>query len=160
MKTVLFAAALLLAAPAAYAQSAGEVDAAGNSAAVAPVISDGALYRDFGGHDGLVAITDDLFVNILADDRINGFFEEQKIPHIKAMLVEQFCVITGGGCTYTGKDTKTAHKDLGVTQEAFYALVEDLQKAMDKNHVPFAAQNRLLAALAPQSRDIVTPPAG
>ena len=35
---------------------------------------------------------------------------------------------------------------------------EDLQKAMDKNHVPFSSQNKLLAALAPQHRDIVTAP--
>jgi len=151
MKFIVPALVTLVFAVPAYAQ---------NSAAVAPVISDGALYQQFGGHDGLVRITDDLFVNVMADGRINGYFEEQKIPHIKDMLVEQFCVITGGGCTYTGKDTQAAHKDLGVTQEAFFALVEDLQKAMDKNNVPFTAQNQLLAALAPQSRDIVAPPAG
>ncbi len=134
---------------------------AGASPPVAPVISsDGSLYKAFGGHDGLVRITDDLFVNIQADPRISSFFEPKKIPHIKDMLVEQFCEILGGGCTYSGKDMTTAHKDLGITQDSFFALVEDLQKAMDKNHVPFAAQNRLLAALAPQSRDMVTGPAG
>ena len=132
-----------------------------DSPPVAPVVSpDGSLYKAFGGHDGLVRITDDLFVNIQADPRISSFFEQQKIPHIKDMLVEQFCEITGGGCVYSGKDMKTAHKDLGITQDSFFALVEDLQKAMDKNGVPFAAQNQLLAALAPQSRDMVGPPAG
>lgn len=130
-----------------------------DSADVAPVIAtDDKLFKDFGGHDGLVNIMDDLMVNLLADERTHDFFVAAKQDHIKAMLVEQFCHILNGGCVYTGKDMKTAHKDLGVDQAAMFALVEDLQKAMDKNHVPFASQNKLLAALAPQHRDIVTVP--
>lgn len=127
----------------------------------APVIAaDDHLFKVFGGHDGLVRITDDLFVNVLADPRINGFFETQKIPHIKAMLVEQFCQILNGGCTYTGRDMNAIHAKIGIHEGDFNALVEDLQKAMDKNHVPFAAQNQLLAALAPQHRAIVYRPSG
>ena len=125
----------------------------------APVISpDGSLYREFGGHDGLVRIMDDLFVNINADSRIAPFFEPAKIPHIKAMLVEQVCEITGGGCTYSGRDMAKVHGELGIKQADFFALVEDLQKAMDSNHVSMAAQDRLLAALAPQSRVIIYKP--
>ena len=122
------------------------------------IASDDKLFNDFGGHDGLVRIMDDLMVNLLADERTHDFFVAAKQDHLKAMLVEQFCHILNGGCVYTGKDMKTAHKDLGVDQAAMFALVEDLQKAMDKNHVPFASQNKLLAALAPQHRDIVTVP--
>ncbi len=122
----------------------------------APVVSaDGSLFRAFGGHDGLVRVVDDLFVYVDADTRINGFFEKAKRTHTKAMLVEQFCQVTGGGCVYSGKDMGASHHELGITQADFNALVEDLQKAMDQNKVPFTAQNRLLAALAPQSRAIV-----
>lgn len=127
----------------------------------APVIAtDDHLFRAFGGHDGLVRITDDLFVFVMADSRINGFFEARKIPHIKAMLVEQFCQVLNGGCTYSGKDMSSSHAKLGIHEGDFNALVEDLQKAMDKNHVPFSAQNQLLAALAPQHRLIVYKPTG
>lgn len=34
-------------------------------------------------------------------------------------------------------------------------LVEDMQRAMRKHHVPFAAQNKLLAKLASMKRDVV-----
>jgi hemoglobin len=126
----------------------------------APVMStDGKLFAEFGGREGLVRIVDDLFVNVDADPRINTFFEPAKREHTKAMLVEQFCVILSGGCTYTGKDMKTVHKDLGIQKADVFALIENLQKAMDKNGVPFSAQNKLLAALAPQHRDIVETPA-
>jgi hemoglobin len=130
------------------------------AAPTAPVIStDGRLFAEFGGRDGLVRIVDDLFVNVDADPRINTFFEPAKREQTKAHLVEQFCVVLGGGCTYTGKDMKAAHKDLGVQKADVFALIENLQKAMDKNGVPFSAQNKLLAALAPQHRDIVETPA-
>ena len=144
---ILIAAALLFAAPA-FADAPKPPDA--------PVVSpDGALFRAFGGHDGLVRVVDDLYANIDADDRIKGFFEPAKETHTKAMLVEQFCRITGGGCVYSGKDMEKVHREMGITRADFDALVEDLQKAMTRNHVPFSAQNKLLAALAPQSRAIV-----
>lgn len=127
---------------------------------VAPVVSsDGALYQTFGGHDGVTRIVDDLFVNVDADTRLTGIFDPAKRTHTKAMLVEQFCQILGGGCTYSGKSMAEAHKDLGIQAADFNALVEDLQKAMDTNKVPFSAQNKLLAALAPQHRDVVSGPA-
>jgi hemoglobin len=147
----IIALVLLLAAAPAYAHP---------TAATTPVVSaDGKLFAEFGGREGLVKIVDDLFVNVDADPRINTFFEPAKRPQTKARLVEQFCVILGGGCTYSGKDMKAAHKNLGIQKADFNALVENLQKAMDKNDVPFSAQNKLLAALAPQHRDVVEKPA-
>jgi hemoglobin len=138
-----------------YALTASGAFAA--SPPAAPVISsDGALYQQFGGHDGVTRIVDDLFVNVDADTRLTGIFDPAKRVHTKAMLVEQFCQILGGGYTYSGKSMAEAHKDLGIQAADFNALVEDLQKAMDTNKVPFSAQNKLLAALAPQHRDIVT----
>ncbi len=147
----LFAATLLLVATPAFAE-------APEKPSLASVSPDGSLYRQFGGHDGMVHLTDDLFVNVMADPRINGFFEPAKVPHIKAMLVDLFCQVTGGDCTYAGKDLEKTHDKLGIKPEDFNALVEDLQKAMDKNHIPFAAQNKLLAALAPQSRVMMYKP--
>ncbi|MEP7211164.1 MAG: group 1 truncated hemoglobin [Alphaproteobacteria bacterium] len=144
----------VVAVPFATAQSAPDVKP---SAATAPKITEGTqLFADFGGHDGLVTIMDDFMNNLLADARTRPFFEKADQTHIKAMLVEQFCEILNGGCTYPGRDMVSAHAGMGVTEGDFYALVEDLQKAMTRNHVPFGSQNRLLAALAPQHRDIIT----
>ena len=44
---------------------------------------------------------------------------------------------------------------MGVLVADFIALVENLQKAMDREGVPFRMQNRLLAKLAPQQRVVV-----
>lgn len=110
----------------------------------------------FGDKPGLVLIVDDLMENLLADPRTRAFFENADQPHIKAMLVEQFCEQLGGPCRYAGEEMGKAHRRQKINTAHFYALVEDLQAAMDKHHVPFAAQNRLLAKLAAMHRQIIT----
>ena len=52
-------------------------------------------------------------------------------------------------------DAETYAAFQAMYEEAFFALVESLQKAMDKQNVPFSAQSKLLAILAPMHRDIV-----
>jgi len=51
---------------------------------------------------------------------------------------------------------RSVHADMGLTKADLNALVENLQAAMREAGVPFAAQNRLLAKLAPMAREVVT----
>ena len=111
-------------------------------------------FQAFGGKEGLVKIMDDFMVGLVADPRTKPFFDNNKQTFIKAMLVEQMCELMNGGCRYPGRDMKTSHATMAVNREGFNALVEQFQFAMDKNNVPFSAQNKLLAKLAPMYRDI------
>ena len=188
MPRLLLALGLLAAAPLAFAQSTpteaddlGLEDAAPAADATAATAADDAdaavvrdpsaanpapanpellpVFKQFGGREGLVALMDVFMVQLLADARTRPFFAEADQARIKAHLVEQFCVILGGDCTYTGRDMKTAHAGMGVDRAAFNALVEDLQIAMNKRGIPFRAQNKLLAELAPMHREIQGPAA-
>ena len=144
-------------APATMAEAPARDPSAGN-----PAPADASLlpvYKQFGELDGLKALMEDFMVQLLKDERTRPFFAEADQTAIKAHLVEQFCVILGGPCSYTGRDMKTAHAGMGVERSHFNALVEDLQIAMDKRGIPFRAQNKLLAKLAPMHRDIEGSPA-
>ncbi len=122
-----------------------------------PVITDNEhLYREFGGTEGLTALMDDAMNRWLANPRTRPFFEHADQARIKELLVKQFCVVLHGPCTYDGRTMAESHRGLNIRQGDFYALVEELQVAMNKRHIPFAAQNRLVAALAPMHRDIIT----
>jgi hemoglobin len=74
---------------------------------------------------------------------------------LRRTLKEQFCLVLGGRCDYTGRDMTGAHKDRGVQRADMSALVENLQAATRKEGVAFGAKNRLLAKLAPMHRDVV-----
>lgn len=114
------------------------------------------VLQDFGGKDGLTALMEDFMANLMADPRTRPFFENKDLVRIKRELVEQFCVILGGDCVYSGRDMRTTHAGLKINRNNFNALVEDLQRAMDKHKVPFRSQNKLLAILAPMHREAVT----
>ena len=110
--------------------------------------ADDSVYQAFGGTPGLTKIVDDFVNTVLADPRIKGFFTQADIPNLKMRLVEQFCQLTGGPCTYGGLDMTTAHKGMGVKDANFNALAEDLQFAMDRAGIPFRTQNYLVSQLA------------
>lgn len=89
------------------------------------------------------------------DPRISDVFKAKDTVRLKRTLFEQFCYILGAGCEYTGRTMEAAHRDLGLQRADLNALVENLQRAMREGKVPFSAQNRLLAKLAPMERDVV-----
>ncbi len=50
---------------------------------------------------------------------------------------------------------RTARKHRGTRMTDLYTLVENLQKAMGAEDIPFAPQNRILAKLAPIPKDVL-----
>lgn len=139
----------------------GEKDkgAAPDTPAAAPAAS--TLYDRLGGREAIVAVVDSFVARVASDSRINGFFkatasDPARMAAFKGKLVDQVCQATGGPCTYTGKDMKTAHAGMNITSAHFDALVEDLAATLKAFNVPQADQDALLGALAPMKADIVT----
>ncbi len=114
------------------------------------------LVEAFGGREGIRRIAERTVDLSEADPRIAAIFESHDMVRLKRTLSEQFCFLLGAGCDYTGRDMRAAHAEMGVTKADMNALVENLQVAMREAGVPFAAQNRLLAKLAPMSGKVVT----
>ncbi len=90
-----------------------------------------------------------------ADARINARFANVDLNHLKAMLVDQICEASGGPCKYTGKDMKTSHTGMKITDGEFTALVEDLKGALADVKAPADAETDLVNALAPMKPDVV-----
>lgn len=124
-------------------------------AAPAQTPSDDALYQALGGQPGLTRLMADFVPRLAADPRIGAFFKETKLSELQKQLVDQFCVVSGGPCTYEGETMKNSHAEMKIRKADFNALVELLQQSMDAQGIPFTVQNRLLARLAPMHRDIV-----
>jgi hemoglobin len=118
------------------------------------------LYTRLGGKKAITAVVDEFVARVAADKRINGFFkaaasDPKRLAKLKANLVDQICQGSGGPCKYKGKDMKTAHKGMGITDADFNALVEDLTGALNKFKVGKKEQSDLLALLGPMKKDIV-----
>ena len=113
------------------------------------------LYERLGGKEAITAVVDDFVGRVAADNRINSFFATTDIPRLKMNLVSQICEASGGPCKYTGRDMKTTHHGMGITNAQFDALVGDLVATLDKFKVPEKEKNELLSVLGPMRKDIV-----
>lgn len=116
------------------------------------------LYDRLGGKPAITGVVDQFVANVANDTRINQRFATTDIPRLKKNLVDQVCQASGGPCTYTGRDMKTTHAGMRITNADFDALVGDLVAALDKFNVPQPEQKELLGLLGPMRKDIVEVP--
>jgi hemoglobin len=119
-----------------------------------PVSMDKAsLYWRLGGKEAITAAVDQTIALSKADPRLAGRLSGA----CRDKLIDQLCSATGGPCTYTGRDMKSAHAGLGITAAEFGAVAENLSKVLDKFQVAPKEKNELLGMLAPMQADIVKP---
>ena len=121
------------------------------------------LYDRLGGKTAIQAVVSDFIDMVGADTRIQNKkvgarLSVININELKGHLVDQVCVAAGGPCTYTGRDMKSSHKGLGITEAEFNYVVDDLVKTLDKYKVPTNEKSELLALLGPMKNDIVEIP--
>jgi hemoglobin len=76
------------------------------------------LYQRIGGYDVIAAVIDDLFAILHGDPAFARFFggrSEDSAIRSRQLLVDQMCALSGGPCHYIGRDMKTSHSGLGIT---------------------------------------------
>jgi hemoglobin len=68
----------------------------------------------------------------------------------------QFIAVAAGGPQkYTGRDMKSVHRGMKITDAEFNALAADLTASLNKFKVPAKEQKELLAAVEGTRKDIV-----
>lgn len=155
LRTLTVAAALAFAGPALAEEKPVDPYTQSNANAGATPFADDRLLQAFHGPAGVGRVIDEMLDGVARDPRTADIFKAADMERLHRVLKEQVVYILGGRIDYTGRDMKAAHKDQGVQQTDFNILVEYLQVAMEHEKVPFRAQNRLLAKLAPMQRDVV-----
>jgi len=127
-------------------------------ASVAPAWAQDSLYKRLGGYDAIAAVTDDFLGRISTDAQLARFFKghsTDSLKRIRQHVVDFLCNATGGPCAYLGRDMKTAHTGLGITEEDWTASVKDLTATLDKFKVPDKEKGEVLAAVSGLKADIV-----
>ena len=116
------------------------------------------LYQRLGGYDAIAAVTDDFLGRLAGDKQLGRFFpghSEDSVKKIRQHIVDFLCAATGGPCVYTGRDMKTSHKGLGVTEADWNQSVVLLTQTLDKFKVPVKEKAEVLGAVSGLKKDIV-----
>jgi hemoglobin len=116
------------------------------------------LYNRLGGYDALAKVTDDFITALATDKTLGRFFvgaSDNSKMRIRQLVLDQLCAATGGPCVYIGRDMKTVHKGLGISEEDWNIAVKHLVNTLTKFKVPEKEQKELASALTTLKADIV-----
>lgn len=116
------------------------------------------LYQRLGGYDALAAVTDDFIGHLATDPQLGRFFAglsaDSKIK-VRQHVIDFLCLATGGPCRYTGRDMKTAHTGLNISEADWNKSVQYLVSTLDKFKVPEKEKSDVLGAISSLKGDIV-----
>lgn len=116
------------------------------------------LYQRLGGYDAIAAVSDD-FVDRLGKGKLLSRFvvglSVDSKKRLRQHLVDFLCNATGGPCLYLGRDMKTVHTGLGITEDDWKESVDALVATLDKFKVPEKEKNEVLGAVSALKKDVV-----
>ncbi|MEM7304452.1 MAG: group 1 truncated hemoglobin [Pseudomonadota bacterium] len=114
------------------------------------------LYDRIGGEPKARAIVEDIWNNHSANPIVKDRFANSDPVYVKKMVFEIFAAATGAtDVKYTGKDMKSAHAGMNISEMEFNAVVDDVLKACESNGLSQDEQNEILAILWSVRKEIV-----
>lgn len=116
------------------------------------------LYDRVGGYNALALVVDDFIGRLSADQRFIKFFDghsTDSLKRIRQHILDQFCAATGGPCIYTGRDMKTTHAGLKISEADWDAAAKHLVASLDKFKVPKQEKDEIVAFVTTLKNDIV-----
>lgn len=89
------------------------------------------LYDKYGGQDTVDALVDRFYQGVLSNDLVKHFFDKTDMVKQKKHQASFVAAALGGPNPYNGLSIREAHKKLGVNDDHFDAIVDELTDAMD-----------------------------
>jgi hemoglobin len=116
------------------------------------------LYQRLGGYDAIAGIIDEMFGRLRSDPLFQRFGIGRSIDshnRSRQLLVEQICALAGGPCIYLGRDMKTSHGGLAITNAEWEANMRHTIGSLEKFHIPQPEQQEFLELFTRYKSEIV-----
>lgn len=116
------------------------------------------LYEKLGGEAAVDAAVDIFYRKVLADDRINSFFEDVDMEKQAAKQKAFMTMAFGGPNNYTGTDMREGHAHLvkrGLNDSHFDAVVENLGATLTELGVSDELIAEVVAVCEPTRNDVL-----
>jgi hemoglobin len=122
------------------------------------------LYEQLGGEKAITLVVNDFVDRAAADPAVNFARKDiqgyaawnptpENIAKLKKHLVQFICHATGGPQEYEGRDMKTVHAGMQITDAQFYELTKDLAISLQNYNVPDDVQAKLLTLINIDTHD-------
>lgn len=111
--------------------------------------SSASLYERLGRYDGIANIADEYLKGVRTDPQMARFSGRgtDSLARARQLLKDQWCAMTGGPCLYIGRDMRTAHGGLHITDADWAVSMKHLAAALDKCRVSGTDKDEFLALI-------------
>jgi len=119
------------------------------------------LWERLGGEPAVTAVVHEFVMRAAKNPEVNFFRDGQvhmtadQVRELERQLVALVSAVSGGPLKYTGKDMKSAHAGMRITDAEFNALASDLAAVLKQFQAPQAEIDELIGIVATTRGDIV-----
>ena len=123
-------------------------------------MSDQTLYQRLGGYDAIAAATDDLLGRLLSDSLLKDYWKgksQDSLRKDRQLIVDFLVAAAGGPAFYSGRDMKTSHAGLGITEREWELFMDHTRAMLEHLQVAPREQDEVLDFLTGLEADVVQP---
>ena len=116
------------------------------------------LYQRLGGYDGITGFANDLLPRLQADSQLGRFWQnrgDDGIAREKQLLIDYLCASAGGPMYYTGRDMKTSHRGMKISESDWSIFLQHAGATMEALQVPKQECDEIVAFVLSLKGDIV-----
>ena len=116
------------------------------------------LYQRLGGYDVIAAVIDEFLSRFRSDPRLARFGGGRSLDsrqRTRQLIVDQICSLSGGPSVYIGRDMKTAHAGLGISETEWQANLRHAAGALEEYGVAPREREEFLAIFQRYKDEIV-----
>ena len=116
------------------------------------------LYERLGGYHAISAVANDLLPRLQADPQLARFWQhrgEDGLKREKQLLIDFLCSSAGGPLYYTGRDMKTSHAGMKISESDWSAFLGHLNATLGAFQVPQAERDEVVAFVQSTKPDMV-----
>jgi len=116
------------------------------------------LYHRLGGYDAIAAFADDLLPRLFNDSQLAVYWKGKSKDSLKKerqLLVDFLVAAFGGPAHYVGRDMKTSHEGLAISESDWNVFVQHTTATLNDLGVGDREKSEVLAAAASLKGDII-----
>lgn len=121
-------------------------------------MNDKTLYDRLGGYDGITGFVNDLLPRLRSDEQMGRFWQnrgDDGIEREKQLLIDYLCSIAGGPVYYTGRDMKSSHQGMKISESDWSIFMGHAGDTMEALKVPKQECDEVVAFVLSLKEDLV-----
>ena len=121
-------------------------------------MSNKTLYERLGGYEGITTFVENLLPCLEADQQLGRFWQhrgDDGVAREKQLLIDYLCSSAGGPMYYTGRDMKTSHVGMKISEDDWSIFMNHAGETMKTLNVPQQECDEIATFVTSLKADIV-----